>query len=277
MFNDVDDSLQRLLAADVPVDSAEVDISFERPTREWASRLTGPTINLFLFDIRERTDFRDDSWRVSGRSAGAVTQTRPPRRVDLCYMVTAWAREPADEHRILGRLLASLMRNQKVPTEHLSGSLVEATLPVLLRVTDPDHLLKPADFWGVMDNELRTSLTWVVTAPLDVFVPQTGPMVVSRELVVSPLPGEEDFRTLLVGGFLRTAGTGEPMVAATIRLDGHAPVAHTGPDGRYRLAAVPRGKHKVFVETADGRKVELSMTVPSDSYDLEIDPAKKVG
>jgi hypothetical protein len=274
MFNDVDETLRTLLIADVPINPSEVDISFERPSREWSSRLTGPTLNLFLFDIRERVDMRDDSWRVTNRANGAATQERPPRRIDLSYMLTAWAREPSDEHRILGRVLASLYRHMRVPPEHLQGYLAESAIPVLLRAMSSDHVMKPVDFWGVMDNELRTSLTWVATAPLDVFTPQTGPMVTLRDLGVGPLGAEIERRSVLVAGYLRTKDSEEPIAGATIRFGGR-PAVHTDGEGRFRISGAPDGKIKVAIETADGRKAERTLTVPGSSYDLELDPPKK--
>ena len=43
MFQDVDATLRALLLADVPIKKAEVDIAFDRPTRDWSSRLSKPT------------------------------------------------------------------------------------------------------------------------------------------------------------------------------------------------------------------------------------------
>jgi hypothetical protein len=252
MFNDVDETLRQLLIADVPINPAEVDISFERPSREWSSRLTGPTLNVFLFDIRERVEMRDDSWQITNRANGKATQERPPRRIDLSYMVTAWAREPADEHRILGRVLASLYRNYQVPAPQLQGYLANSKVPVLLRIMSSDHVMKPVDFWGVMDNELRTSLTWVATAPLEVFMPHTGPMVTLRDLGVGPLGDATERRTVLIGGVLRVKDSDDGVAGATIRMDGH-PAVHTDGSGHFRIANAPDGKVKVAIETADVR------------------------
>ena len=94
MLNDVDETLRQYLIADVPVERGEVDISFERPTREWSGRLSKPTLNLFMFDIRERTGYRDDTPQAVRLPTGAVSQSLPARRVDLSYLVTAWTREP---------------------------------------------------------------------------------------------------------------------------------------------------------------------------------------
>ena len=65
MFSDVDETLRSHLISDMPIHGGEVDIEFDRPTREWSSRLSKPTLNLFLFDVRERPEFRDSNQRVS--------------------------------------------------------------------------------------------------------------------------------------------------------------------------------------------------------------------
>src|SRR3972149_11967002 len=108
MFQDVDETLREVLAADVPIRKPEVDIAFERPTRQWASRLSRPTLNLFLYQIREREELRDDAPLISRDENGNAVKRKPPRRMDLAYLVTAWTQEAADEHRILARVLASM-------------------------------------------------------------------------------------------------------------------------------------------------------------------------
>ncbi len=274
MFNDVDETLRALLIADVPVNPAEVEITFERPTRDWSSRLTGPTLNVFLFDIRERTDFRDDSWRATRQGNGSATQERGPRRVDLSYIVSAWAREASDEHRILARVLAAMYRTTKVAPEHLQGDLANVTAPVLLRTVPPDYQMKPVDFWGVMDNELRTSLTWVATVPMDVFAATTGPMVISRELGVGPRDGSGDHRSVMVAGVARMGE--EPVGGAAIRVDGIGGVFHSDGAGKFRIPGLKQGKYSLEIEAPGGRKVTRKLDVPSESYDLELDaPTKK--
>ncbi|HEX6031926.1 MAG TPA: Pvc16 family protein [Tepidiformaceae bacterium] len=271
MFDEVDESLRSLLVSDVPLDPAEVDISFARPAREWSSRLARPTVNLFLFDIRERTDFRDDALRVRETGNGTITRERAPRRVDLSYLITAWTREPEDEHRILARLLACLYRNPKLAADHLQGSLKDALLPVLLRAMSPDHLQKSVDFWGVMDNELHAGLTWVVTAPLDAFAPITGPMVTTREILVGPMAKPERRVSFQVAGIAHRAGDArDGLGGVSISLAGSALSTVTDARGRFSLAELPAGDHVLRVATSDGPAFEHSITVPSASYDVPI-------
>ncbi|MBI2930807.1 MAG: DUF4255 domain-containing protein [Planctomycetes bacterium] len=48
MFADVDESIRKLLVQRGHLDSGEVDISFDMPTRQWAAGVSKPTVNLYL-------------------------------------------------------------------------------------------------------------------------------------------------------------------------------------------------------------------------------------
>ena len=271
MFNDLDETLRQLLIADVPLDPREVDIAFDRPTREWSSRLSKPTLNLFLFDIRERVDFRDDSWTVSRNADGKSERKRAPRRVDVAYFVTAWAREPADEHRILAGVLACMYRQGAISTEFLQGDLQKAAVPVLARPTMPDHLAKPYELWGVLDNEIRASLTWVSTVPMDVFAPVTGPIVRTVELGFHR-EGEgwrEAF--VRVGGIAYVRGNelaGIPN--ARVRVEGTALETWTDQEGRFTFPRLLPGDYRLTLEGPGGQNAAQPVTVPSESYDIPV-------
>lgn len=271
MLNDVDETLRQYLVADVPIERGEVDISFERPTREWSGRLSKPTLNLFMFDIRERTGYRDDTPQAVRLPTGAVSQSLPARRVDLSYLVTAWTREPEDEHRVLGRVLASLYRGTEIPPQHFQGELRDSEYPLLGRIAPPDHLIKPADLWGVMDNELRTSLTWVVTAPLNVFAPVTGPLVRTVEFDFGEQEREPRERWIQVAGFVHRKGdllAGVPGVRVSVV--GTAHTAITDGEGRFTFPGVLAGAHTLAVVTPDGETMTRDVAIPGPSYDIEL-------
>lgn len=276
MFQDVDETLRALLIADVPIDRTEVDITFDRPSREWSSRLTRPAVNLFLFDIRERTDFRDDAWQVRTRENGTFERTRAPRRVDLSYLVTAWTKEPEDEHRILGRVLPTMYRTSQVPPAMLRGTLTQAQTPVLARVMTSDHVAKPADFWGVMDNEFRVALTWVITAPLDVFAAQEGPLVTTTILGIGDAAQEERERFVRVGGLVVKKGSdGEPVPFARLQVMGTGSSATADAEGSFTFGWVPEGKQKWRIEPPGQEPFEVAIDVPSASYIVEVPVPKK--
>jgi Pvc16 N-terminal domain len=168
VIHDVDESLRTMITARA-MGRADVDVVFDAPTREWASRRTGPTINSFLYDIREdvgRRDVaslsvRDDTGRVVGRRP-------PPRRFRLAYLLTAWTQRPEDEHRLLAALLSTFLRADRIPTEMLAGSLADAGVPVILQLALPppqDRSL--SDVWSALGGEMKPSLDLVVIAPID--------------------------------------------------------------------------------------------------------------
>jgi len=272
LFNDVAETLKQFLIGEIPIERNEIDVSFERPSREWSSKLSRPTLNLFLFDIRERKELRDGTFAMTRTADGRAIQTRPPRRVDLTYLVTAWTREADDEHRILGRTLAAMYRTDNLPDAFRQGYLQFAETQVPLRVTSADHVARPHDLWGVLDNELRASITWVTTVPIDAFEPIVGPLVRTAELEFGRIG--EDWRETpppRIAGLVHAKG--DPLVGisgARVSLKDTAFSTTTNESGLWVFDRVPHGSYVAKVETGDGSSVESAMNVPSESYDIEL-------
>jgi hypothetical protein len=271
VFNDVDETIRLHLLADVPIDRGEIDISFERPTREWSGRLSRPALNLFLYDIRERQGYRDDAYTVTAGANGSATKGSAARRIDLSYLVTAWAREPEDEHRILGRVMASMYRTVQIEERHWQGALVDSQYPLLTRLMPPEHVFKPVDMWGVLDNDLRASLVFVATTPLDVFAPITGPMVRTVELGFQARGDDWRESSLQVAGVAHARGNPEAVLAgATVKVEGTGHQATTDRLGRFSFAGVKPGEHVLHAMSQEGAESERTITVPSENYDIEL-------
>ena len=268
MFNAVDETLRQILIDDVPIKKAEIDISFDRPTREWASRLTRPAINLFLYDVREREDLKDDTPIITRDGDGRAVKQMPPRRIDLAYMITAWTKQADDEHRILGSVLASMYRQNEIDEKYLQGNLKLATYPVLTRVTRPNELVNLPDLWGVMDNETHASLSWIVTAPLDVFAPIVGPLVRTKEVRVTALDAEWQETIIQVGGFALRKG--EPLVGAKVTIEGTGFEVETDAEGKFSFANLPAGEYTLRIEPPAGKAQKQKVAVPSANYDLDV-------
>src|SRR3954465_8649245 len=122
-------TIQRLLYEHGQIDPDEVDVRFERPSRQWAESLMLPTINLFLFDIIETNDRRNGAPLV-GRSNGQAQVRVPARRFDLRYMVGVFTSLMEDETTLLWRALATLLRHNPLPAEMLSEELRALDLPL---------------------------------------------------------------------------------------------------------------------------------------------------
>lgn len=179
MIHDVDESLRNVIAARV-LNRSDIDVVFDAPTKEWASRRTGPTINVFLYDVREDLGRRDVAPQAVKDGTGRVVARQPPpRRFRLAYLLTAWTQRPEDEHRLLSALLSTFVRIDRIPEDMLAGALADATVPVILQLALPptqDRSL--SDVWSALGGEMKPSLDLVVIAPIDPLrVVDVGPPV----------------------------------------------------------------------------------------------------
>jgi hypothetical protein len=165
---EVDEALRALVRRDA-LPGSDVEIVFDAPTKEWASRRNTPTVDVYLYDIREdlrrRTRGMINDYDGTGR---VVERHLPPRYFKLSYLVTAWTQRPEDEHRLLSAILACFLLHDAIPAGLLTGQLAELGLPVALTVgLPPPEDRGFADVWSALGGELKPSLDVVVAAPVD--------------------------------------------------------------------------------------------------------------
>lgn len=168
MFVEVDEALRTLIGADA-VDRNEVDVVFDAPTKDWAARRNSPTVNMFLYDIREDLRRRQRGLINEYDDRGiVVNRHQGPRYFKLSYLITAWTQRPEDEHRLLSALLWCFLRHDRIPADSLTGTLADIALPVALNIAlPPPEDRSFADVWSALGGELKPSLDLVVTAPAD--------------------------------------------------------------------------------------------------------------
>ena len=177
MIAQVDDALRTLIRNDA-LNGSEVDVVFDAPTKDWAARRNAPTVNLYLYDIREDVRRRERGLSEQRGEDGHVRTRRPaPRHYKLSYLVTAWTQRPEDEHRLLDQLLRCFLKYEALPDELVVGQLAETGLAVPLTVgLPPPEDRAFADVWSALGGELKPSLDIVVIAPVDTgIVYQAGP------------------------------------------------------------------------------------------------------
>src|SRR5437868_11251433 len=169
MIHDVDESLRTLVRRDV-LNGANIEVSFEAPTRDWSSRRNSPTLNLYLYDIHEDLQRREvQHEEIRGDNGRVIGRRPPPRRFKLSYLVTAWTQRPEDEHRLLSAVLSCFLRNEIIPRELAAGALASQKFPSYLTIALPPSSDRSiSDVWSALGRELKPSLDLVVTAPVDV-------------------------------------------------------------------------------------------------------------
>lgn len=166
MISQIDDALRTLVTAGA-LDGADVEVVFDAPTKDWAARRNAPTVNLYLYDIREDLRRREYGFAEQrGTDGMIVARTPQPRFFKMSYLVTAWTQRPEDEHRLLSSLLSCFLRHDALPADLVVGPLADTGLPVSVTVgLPPPEDRAFADVWTALGGELKPSLDIVVSAP----------------------------------------------------------------------------------------------------------------
>ncbi|WP_194919654.1 DUF4255 domain-containing protein [Catenulispora rubra] len=200
MIPEIDEALRSLLRSSLP--DKGVEIAFDAPTRDWAARRNTPTVDAYLYDIREDLTRRERGVVAIRDERGIVVRRRqPPRYFRLSYLVTAWTKRAEDEHRLLAVVLGCLLLHDSLPIPEGPGQLSALGLQIpMTPATPPQESRSIADIWSALGGDLKPSLDLVITAPYPV-----GP-----ELPVGPAVTE--------GAGLRSHRLDEPEAEAPLRL-----------------------------------------------------------
>ena len=232
MISHIDETLEELLRKKVPLPSGDYDISFDIPTKDWASKISAskPTINLYLYDIKENRELRTNEWQVKQNLNGTVYQKKPPVRIDLSYIITTWspadpspATTPAiDEHHLLSMILKTLFKHPFIPSDVFLGDLatIDPLPDIPAIVTQPDGFKDQGQgqFWNAVDQFWKPSIQYVVTMPLDLQKKITDTMVTTIQII--GISGHGDPETIIrLGGIVTNdADSPAPIIDAEVTM-----------------------------------------------------------
>ncbi len=285
MIADVDEVLRKLLIREIEIKDNEVDIQFDQPKREWSARLSKPTLNLFLFDIRENLRLRgSEQYFIINRPDGTSEARRNPVRMDLRYLLTAWAKEAEDEHLLLSSALMALLRNPFLPVELFTERLKPQPHPCPIEVATFPPEAGPVDkfteIWGVLDNEMRPGVIVTVTISVDPYKPQTFSQVRSREMrflqdsgIGKPADQIKVTKKLskkywVVSGVLKSQKYNLSTLSLML-VEKQEPV-ELREGGRFALQRLSEGEY--HLDILHNQKVikRQKIRVPSETYDIQI-------
>jgi hypothetical protein len=267
---DLDDTIRALLKRELGRHGLDVEIVFDAPNKEWSGALNSPTINAFLYDLRESKDHRPIEWEREQGKNGA-RERRPPLMVEASYAVTAWARAVEDEHRLLSQALAVLHAYPVLPEDVLEGSLAEQRFPLAAKVAQPKKDGK-ADFWSSIGGTYKASLDYAVTLACEPgTVIERGPEVRTQTVRLRPMDGPRGNMIELhrAGGEIRSAD-GSPVSDAWVVLEDSGHWTTTDAEGRFRFDRIEPGKYACIVRAADGREGRGELVVPGKGADITL-------
>jgi hypothetical protein len=279
LLADLDESLRTLLKRELePHGFGGVNVAFDAPARSWSSTLSAPTVNLFLYDLRESAKGRSATW-VEEQDDARRRSVRPPLRLEVAYAVTAWTRSVEDEHRLLSQVLGILYAFPTLPGDLLSGALANGLhgRPPETRVGQrPDG--RP-DFWGSIGGDYKASVdyTVLVSCPSGTVL-ERGPAVRSRTIRIDRIdaPGTRPHATHTCAGTV-VGPRGEPVADAWVALPEAGRMAATDAHGAFVFHGLAEGKHDCLARTSDGRELTGTLEAPGPGLELRVPAARRNG
>jgi len=287
MFSELDETIKQILIKEGGFDPAEIEVSFDIPNREWSAGISKPTVNCYLFDIRENRDMQQTGMLMERQKTnGNMYRQRPPLRLDMTYLITAWTRAVEDEHRLLWHIFSTLMRCPVLPEQHLPGVLREHELPIYTSLARAEGVLKsPGEFWTALENQIKPSLSFVVTLAVDRDKLPTGAPVAGATTRYTRTDPEDEkagrgirpghtvqvSTGMQIGGVVRDTA-GHPLAGVALTVEGSAArEVVTGADGGFVLPNVQPGPVTLRIARPGGTPTRVEMVVPSDTYEVVLE------
>jgi Pvc16 N-terminal domain len=265
---DLDEGLRVLLRRELDRHGFEgVEVAFDAPSKEWSGKLTSPTVDLFLYDLREAGQRAEISPREK-RENGRAIRTPPPLQLELTYAVTAWTKAVEDEHRLLSQVLAILFSYRRLPPEVVGNA--PALVQTDTSVGRPRE--EKADFWTSVGGQYKASIDYVVHTRVEsgaalVRGPEVRMQTVRTRLADGPASTMLELHR--IGGIVRDP-EGEPVADAWVAIPEAGLWSASDRRGRFRFDRILPGKHRVLARTAAGDEAEASIEVPGGGAELVV-------
>jgi hypothetical protein len=274
---DLDEALRTLLRRELERHGFEgVEIAFDAPASDWSAKLTSPTVNLFLYDLRENVSQSEATPR-NVRVNGAVMAAPPPMRLEVTYSVTAWTKAVEDEHRLLSQVLAILFSHTALPADLLGGRLASASQLRAIETEVGRPKEEKADFWTSIGGRYKASVDYAVRLEVESGLMFTrGPEVRTQtmRLQQSDAPRRTMEELQRFGGVVRDAD-GEPVADAWVVMPDLGRFATSDRDGRFLFDGVRGGEYRVVARNAAGEEAAATVKVPGGGADLELGGARR--
>jgi hypothetical protein len=270
---DLDSALRTMLRRELDRHGFEgVVIAFDAPAKEWSGKLTGPTVDLFLYDLREATD-RSTTSSAQRFESGRMVNVPPPLQLELTYAITAWTKEVEDEHRLLSQVLAILYSYGEIPADVLNELPSSTVRRAETAVGRPRE--EKADFWTSVGGQYKASIDYVVHIEVQsgasfVRGPEVRTQTVRLRQSDSVNGSMEELHRL--GGTVR-AGDGTPLPHVWIALPEAGRWTASDERGRFRFGPLRAGRYRLLGRAVDGAEGDATVEVPGSTVDLVLSDA----
>jgi hypothetical protein len=263
MFQDLDATLKAMLADPAaPADLRNAEISFETPDKDF--KPAQATVNLFLYDVQENRELRNNA-PIMDRVGNQYVSRQPPMRVDCTYLSTTWSTKTGglkteEEHRLLGLALLWLGRFPVIGNGYLQGSLKNPPqlYPLQAMVAQMKEDQSLGQFWNALGVSPRPAFSLVVTIAVQPFDQEDQyPVVQAFQLETTSLSDP-----LLMGRVLDK--TLAPVAGATVKVAETGQTTTTDQHGRFTFSGLATGQHTLVVQVTNQPDTRATIDYEAD-------------
>lgn len=156
VIGDVTQTLEELLT-DEQRPPGLFDVSLKSPAEETVTQSMKPKVNLFLFRVTENQFARNQDWSA----IGTETLQYPSLALDLFYVLTPFAEDRLDEHRVLGEAMRVFHDHAIITAPLLKGALEHTTEEIKLDLCQLS-LEDATRIWGALLKPYRLLVAYDV-------------------------------------------------------------------------------------------------------------------
>lgn len=281
MIHELDETLKSILAITDPV---EVEVSFATPDRLFTQNR--PTLNLFLYEVKENRGLRDQVPRYE-RSGANILRQMPPLRMDCCYLVTAWSmgqdeNKIVEEHKLLAQALMRLARYPHITQKDLKGSLATTQeLPLPVSLAQGDATTSTKDFWAALGITPRPFFHVIVTIALPFEEPKpAGPPVTGKAIHIKGEVPENAATNILeswfeIAGVVRDSQTTASIKDVQLTLVELGRTTTSDQNGHFAFGSLTAGNYTLQASANHFVTHQQAIVVPgieANSYDIGLTP-----
>jgi len=275
VLGDLDEAIRALFERELGERGiAGAGVAFAAPTEAWAAGLKAPALNLYLYALAESRAQRRVEWEQA-QVNGRMVERPPPVLLDVSYVITAWADTPEQEHGLLSAALAIAYAHPALPDDVRTGALAEEWAyehQLRTRVAQPPGEGFGAAFWAALGGRHKASVdfgvgVWCRPGGDVEQAPPVRTQTVRMGLRDRPAAGVEELHR--ISGAVH-AKDGTAAAGAWVVLPETGGFAVTDADGRFTLASVRAGRHRLQVRAASGAEAQAAVDVPGGSVDVKL-------
>lgn len=238
-------TIAQILAGGTPLTSTE-QIDFSHPSKR-KEEGAGPTLNLYIYDIRESKQMQHSGRQVERRLTRALQPAGvnwSPSWFDVSMLLTAWDRTALSEYHLIGQAISVLLRHRLLREEFLVSEL--RGYGNLNMTVSLEPQLEAGSLWSALTIPLRPALYLMVTVPFEPEKKEVD-LVWERIFQMQNQVGNGSVETItrqvVIAGVVKSAVTNQPLLEAEVKVMGTQKSTNSSKEGLFYFENLSLGNY----------------------------------